>query len=145
MRFDRSFVAANRAATERLRALAAGLSAADFQVPIGRDWTVAVVFAHLAFWDARARHALEATLAQGAVVDPEIDLAVNDFATPLWAAVPPAEAARLAVETAEALDRRLEECPAATLAALFERNERLVHRHRHRNEHLDEIAAALGR
>jgi hypothetical protein len=145
MTLDRSFVDLNRAATRRLRELAGTLSEADFRAPIGRDWTVAVVFAHLAFWDARARHALEATMARGEVVDPEVDLAVNDFGTPLWAAVPPREAARIAIETAEGLDRRLEECPAATLAALFRRNERLVHRHLHRSAHLDEIAAALGR
>lgn len=145
MTLDRSFVDLNRAATERLRRLAGRLGDADFRVPIGRDWTVAVVFAHLAFWDARARHALEATMAGGKVVDPEIDLAVNDFGTPLWAAVPPREAARIAIETAEGLDRRLEECPAATLEALYRKNERLVHRHLHRGAHLDEIEAALGR
>jgi hypothetical protein len=145
MPVDRSFVEMNRAATQRIRALAARMSDPQFREPIGRDWTVAVVFAHLAFWDARVQYALEATEKSGQVVDPVIDLAVNDFSTTLWAAIAPREAARIAVETAESLDLRLERCPAALIEEIHRRNPRMVFRALHRNEHLDEVEAALKR
>ncbi len=51
---------------------------------------------------------LDATEHDGKLVTPEIDIVVNDIALPLWAAIPPRRAAQLALETAEALDARLE-------------------------------------
>ncbi len=62
---------------------------------------------------------------------------------PLWAAMPPREAARIAIETAEALDRQLEGFPPALLAEIHTYNERWVVRALHRGEHLDEVDAAL--
>jgi hypothetical protein len=143
MSLERSFVDLNRAATHRLRKLAARLTDPELSTRIGRDWTVSIVFAHLAFWDARAMYALDATEKSGQLVDPVIDLAVNDFSTPLWAAVPPREAVRIALQTAESLDLRLEEYPAALLEKVHHHNQRLVLRALHRNDHLDEIEAAL--
>ncbi len=49
MSVDRSFVELNRAATNRMRALAARLTDEEMQHPVGEHWTVAIVFAHLAF------------------------------------------------------------------------------------------------
>jgi hypothetical protein len=68
---------------------------------------------------------------------------VNDWSLPLWAAIPPREAARIAVETAERLDARLESFPAALLEEIYNYNKRWVVRAMHRNEHLDEVDAAL--
>ncbi|NTW12489.1 MAG: hypothetical protein HGA30_04185, partial [Anaerolineales bacterium] len=76
---------------------------------------------------------------------PEIDLFVNDLSLPLWAAVPPREAARIALENAEALDKRLEEYPQALLEEIYKYNKRWVVRALHRGEHLDEAEAALNR
>ena len=53
MTLDRSFIALNRASTERIRALAARLSDEEMQHPVGEHWTVAIALAHLAFWDRR--------------------------------------------------------------------------------------------
>jgi hypothetical protein len=143
MALDRSFVDLNRAATNRLRKLAARLTDQEFRKPIGKDWTVSIVLAHIAFWDARAMYALDASEKSGQVVDPAVDLAVNDFSTALWAAVPPREAARIALATAEGLDLRLEKYPAALLEKVYQHSQRLVLRALHRNEHLDEVEAAL--
>ncbi len=49
MTVDRSFVELNHAATDRMRALAAHLTDEELQRPVGEHWTVAIVFAHLAF------------------------------------------------------------------------------------------------
>src|SRR5512143_2983983 len=109
MTLDRSFVELNRASTQRIRALAARLSDAELQHPVGQRWTVAIVFAHLAFWDRRVMYVLDKTEHDGKLFIPEIDIFVNDLSLPLWAVIPPREAARIAIETAETLDKRLED------------------------------------
>ncbi len=143
MSFDRSFVELNRASTHRIRALANRLSDAEMQTRVGEHWTVAIVFAHLAFMDRRAWYVLDATERAGKVVNPDFDIFVNDLALPLWAAIPPREAARICLETAEALDRRLETYPPELLERVRSERERYVFRAYHRNEHLDEAEAAL--
>lgn len=140
---DRSFVALNQAATDRLRALAARLTDQELQRPVGAHWTGAIALAHLAFWDRRVLHILEMTERTGALFTTELAGYVNDVSLPLWAAVPPREAARLAVASAEAVDRRLEAFPLALLEAAHAHNPRWVVRALHRNEHLDEVEAAL--
>ena len=143
MTLDRSSVERNRASTERMRALAARLTDEELQHPVGEHWTVAIVLAHLAFWDRRVLYALDMTEKSGKLFIPEIDIAVNDLSLPLWAAVPAREATRIAIETSAALDRRLEEFPSTWLEELYNYNKRWVIRALHRNEHLDEAEAAL--
>ncbi len=140
---DRSFVELNRQSTGRIRTLAARLSEEEMLHPVGEHWTVAVVFAHLAFWDRRVLFALERTERDGKLFTPEIDLVVNDMALPFWAAIPPRQAAGIAVATAEELDARLEGFPPAMLGELYAFNKRWVVRALHRGEHLDEAEAAL--
>jgi hypothetical protein len=143
MTLDRSFVERNRASTNRIRALAARLSDEELQHPVGEHWTVAIALAHLAFWDRRVMYVLDMTERDGKLFIPEIDIFVNDLSLPLWAAIPPRQAARIAIETAEALDRRLEGFSPALLEEIYAYNERWVVRALHRGEHLDEVDAAL--
>jgi len=143
MTLDRSFVERNRASTNRIRALAARLSDVEMQHKVGEHWTVAIALAHLAFWDRRVMYVLDQTERDGKVFIPEIDIFVNDLSLPLWAAIPPREAARIAIETSEELDRRLEDYPPALLAEIYTYNQRWVVRALHRGEHLDEVDAAL--
>jgi hypothetical protein len=79
----------------------------------------------------------------GKLFIPKIDIFVNDLSLPLWAAIPSREAARIASETAETLDKRLEEYAPALLEEIFNYNKRWVIRALHRGEHLDEAEAAL--
>lgn len=143
MPLDRAFVELNRASTDRIRQLAAHLSDAELQRPVGQHWTVAIALVHLAFWDRRVLYVLDKTEQNGEVFVPAIDIFVNDLSLPLWAAVPPRAAARLAIENAETLDARLEAFPPALLEALHTYNKRWVVRALHRGEHLDEVDAAL--
>jgi len=143
MTLDRSFVELNRASTERIRDLAARLSDEELQHPVGQHWTVAIVFAHLAFWDRRVMYVLDKTERDGKLFVPEIDIFVNDLSLPLWAAIPPRAAARIAIETAETLDKRLEKYSPALLEEIFNYNKRWIIRALHRGEHLDEAEAAL--
>jgi hypothetical protein len=143
MALDRSFIELNRASTDRLNALAARLGDAEMQKPVGEHWTVAITLAHIAFWERRVMHILDTAERDGKPSPPEIDVVVNDLSLPLWAAIPPREAARIAVESAQAVDRRLEDFPPALLEEIYKLNERWVVRSLHRDEHLDEVQAAL--
>ena len=143
MTLDRSFVELNHASTGRMRALAARLTDDELQHPVGQHWTVAVVFAHLAWWDRRVMYVLDMTQKDGKLFIPEIDIVVNDLSLPLWAAIPPRRAARIAIETAETLDKRLEEYPPVLLEEIYNHNKRWIVRALHRGAHLDEVDAAL--
>ena len=143
MSLDPSYKEQNRASKERIRALAERLTDEEMQTKVGEHWTVGIVFAHLAWWDRRVMYVLDMTERDGKLFIPEIDIFVNDLSLPLWAAVPPREAARIAIETSEALDKRLEEYSPALLEEIYNHNKRLVIRALHRNEHLDEADAAL--
>jgi hypothetical protein len=139
MSSELSFRKQNGTSTERMRALAAQLTDAQLQQPVGEHWTVAIALAHLAFWDRRVLDIIERSERAGSLIAPTIDVAANDLSLPLWAAVPPRAAAQLAVDAAAALDARLKACPPDLLAG----NERWINRGLHRNGHLDEIEAAL--
>ncbi len=143
MTMDRSFVELNRASTKRIRDLAARLSDEELQHPVGEHWTVAIVFAHLAFWDRRALYVLDMTERNGKLSTPELDIFVNDLSLPLWAAIPPRAAAQIAIAAAETLDKRLEAYSPALLEEIFNYNKRWVIRALHRGDHLDEAEAAL--
>ena len=143
MTMDRSFIEQNRASTERIRALAARLTDEEMQQKVGERWTVGIVFAHLAWWDRRVMYVLDMTEKDGKLFIPEIDIFVNDLSLPLWAAIPPREAARIAIETSETLDKRLEEYSPELLEEIYNYNKRWVIRALHRVEHLDEADAGL--
>lgn len=144
MTMDRSFVEQNRASTERMRTMAARLSDEEMQTKVGEHWTVAIVFAHLAWWDRRVMYVLDMTEKDGKLFIPEIDIFVNDLSLPLWAVIPPREAARIGIETAETLDKRLEEYSPELLEEIYNYNKRWVIRGLHRGEHLDEADEGLG-
>jgi Mycothiol maleylpyruvate isomerase N-terminal domain len=139
MTLDRTFIKRNRASTERIRELVARLTDEQLLHPVGEYWTVAITLAHLAFWDLRTLDLLDRTEREGKLSAPEIDVSVNDFALPLWKSISPRQVTQIAVESAEALDKRLEGFPPALLEEVRAARERWVERSLHRNEHLDEI------
>lgn len=143
MTIDPSFIERNCASRERMRALADRLTDEEMLTKVGEHWTVGIVYAHIAFWERRVTYVLDMTEKEGRLFVPEIDIFVNDLSLPLWAAVPPREAVRIAMENAEALDKRLEEYSPALLEEIYAYNKRWVIRALHRNEHLDEAEAAL--
>ena len=143
MALDQSFAERNRTATERIRSIAGGLTDEEMLHPVGEHWTVAIALAHIAWWDRRVMYVLDMTEQQGSLFIPEIDIFINDISLPLWAAIPPREAARIAIEEAEILDGRLEAYSRNLLEEIYNYNPRWVIRALHRNEHLDEVDAAL--
>ena len=145
MSLDPSYKDLNRASLERIKKLAASLTDEEMQTHVGEHWTVSIALAHLAWWDRRVIYVLDMTAKDGKLFVPDIDIVVNDLSLPLWAVIPPREAARIAIETAEDLDKRLEIYPQDLLEEIFNYNQRWVIRALHRNEHLDEVDAALKR
>lgn len=143
MPIERNYIQENRAATERLRRLVKGLTDAQLLTPMGEHWTVAICLAHMVFWDRRVMYVMDMTRKDGKLFVPQLDIVINDLSLPLWAAIPPRAAARLAVETADECDKKLEAFPQDLLGLMYEHNKRLVMRSLHRGEHLDEIDAAL--
>jgi len=140
---DRSFIELNRISRERMRTIAERCSDEEMLTKVGEHWTVAIVYAHIAWWDRRVMYVLDMTERNGELFIPEIDIFVNDLSLPLWAAVPAREAVRIAMENAKAVDKRLEEYPETYLEEIFMYNKRWVIRALHRNEHLDEAETAL--
>ena len=143
MTMDRSFIELNRASRERMRTLAERLTDKEMLTKVGEHWTVAIVYAHIAWWDRRVMYVLDMTEKDGKLFIPEIDIFVNDLSLPLWAAVPPREAVRIAIENAEALDKRLEEYPPVLLEEIYTYNKRWVIRALHRGEHIAEAETAV--
>lgn len=143
MPLDPSYNDLNRASTERIKKLAASLTDEEMQTRVGEHWTVAIALAHLAWWDRRVMYVLDRSAQDGKLFIPEIDIFVNDLSLPLWAAIPPREAARIAIETSADLDARLEIYSPNLLEEIYNYNKRWVVRALHRNEHLDEVDAAL--
>ncbi|HMU92823.1 MAG TPA: hypothetical protein PKE43_07440 [Anaerolineales bacterium] len=143
MSLDPNYTQLNRASTERIKQLAASLNDEEMQTRVGEHWTVAIALAHLAWWDRRVMYVLDMTVKNGKLFVPEIDIIVNDLSLPLWAAIPPREAARIAIESSADLDARLEAFPQDLLEEIYNYNKRWVVRALHRNEHLNEVDAAL--
>ena len=143
MSLDLTFVEQNRLARERIKSLIARLTDEQLLTPVGEHWTVAVALAHMVFWDRRVMHVLDMTERDGKVFLPNLDIFVNDLSLPLWKAIPPREAARICIETAEACDRQLEAYDRNLLEKIYQYNKRWVIRALHRNEHLNEVDAAL--
>jgi uncharacterized damage-inducible protein DinB len=146
MAVDRSYVAENAAELRRLRNLVERLSDTDLARPTPGGWTVAASLAHVAFWDQRVLFWLdrwEQGEAPRALVDADADW-INDAGKPLLLALPPRTAARLTVEVAERVDRRLAALPDERVTANQAAGEPiLLVRARHRKEHLDEIERIL--
>lgn len=148
MSVDRSYVTRNNSERVRLRALVAGLSDSDLARPLPAGWTVAAVLGHLAFWDQRILVLLEAWEQKGAAPphhhEEDTDW-INDAGKPFLLALPPRQAAALAVAIAESVDRKVEtlsdELVTQNAAAGSPLN---LNRAEHRRQHLDEIESTLG-
>ncbi len=142
MPLNPSYKELNRASVERIKKLAS-LTDEQLQTRVGEHWTVSIALAHIAFWEKRVMYVLEITEKNGKLTFPEIDLVVNDLSLPLWAVIPPREALRIAIEACEEVDKRLETYQQKLLEEVYGKYERWVFRSLHRNEHLDEVDAAL--
>jgi len=141
---DRSFVVENTKERERLRSLVERLTDEELNLPLGNGWTIAVALAHLSFWDQRSLILMQKWKKSGVEPSP-IDIDVtNDALLSQWLALPPRKAANLAISSAEAIDRELEEASSDFIAEIESLGEKFrLYRSIHRKLHLDEIEQFL--
>ncbi len=133
----------NRKSTDRLKRVVSQLSEKELSQSIGNEWTISITLAHLALWDQRVIFVIESAKKNNKLHAPYYDDQLNDILTPLLAVIPTKEAARIAILTAERLDKELENCPKELIEEMKEVNSRLLERSIHRNLHLDEIENAI--
>ena len=143
---DRPYIEENRQERERLSSFVERLTEEQLNTPLGKDWTVAIALAHLAFWDQRSLTLIRKWKLTGVVEPSPIDIDVtNEALLHLWRRLPPRAAAELAVASAEAVDRELENTSDDMIARIEREDEQWrVYRCRHRKMHLDQIKAVLG-
>ena len=144
---DRLYVEENTRERERLRSLVERLGEDELRLPVNEYWSVAGVFGHIAFWDARIL-SLAGKLDRGepfapSDTDPEDVDWINDASRPLIHAIPPLETARLALQVAEETDARVAALPPDRLWPFDPDSPLYAVRASHRGEHLDEVVAAL--
>jgi uncharacterized damage-inducible protein DinB len=146
MAVDRSYIAENEASLRRLQALVDGLSDERLAQPMAAGWTVAGVLAHIAFWDYRIVTMLDRWGPDGRGEPPTYEEEavdwINDATKPIFLAVPPRDAVRIALDAAEAADRAV----AAMSDDLHAKNQELLInplRAEHRLEHVEELERAI--
>jgi hypothetical protein len=144
---DRSYVDQNTRERERLRALVERLDEDELRMAVNEYWTVAAVFGHIAFWDARVL-SLADKVERGEPFSPsdaepeDVDW-INDASRPLIHAIPPREVAQLALRIAEETDARVATLPPERLWPRDPDSPLYALRASHRGEHLDDVEAAL--
>jgi hypothetical protein len=114
---------------------------------VNEHWTVAALFGHIAFWDARVvtladKPERDIPFSRSDTEPEDVDW-INDASRPLIHAIPPLEAARLVLRIAEETDARVATMP---LDRLWPRDpDSLLDavRASHRSEHLDDVEVAL--
>jgi len=145
MPVDQTILDDNTAQTRRLEALVARLSDADLARDLGEGWTVAVALARLAFWDGRAVYGLRRWAADGTPVSDADDHILNEALLSQWRALPPRRAAELAVAGAREVTAVVEGLSEQVASDVVARGlDWLLHRARHRRDHIEQIEAAVG-
>ena len=147
---DRSHERANEESRAEVDALIAELTQQQLRADLGEGWSVLSHLAHLGFWDRwqgerwRSMLAGSWTADDASVLDAE-ELA-NEALAPYWAAIESADVPALALEAAAVVDQLIAQAPDSMVAQLTTGpNQFLLHRHRHRREHLGWIRRDLGR
>jgi len=145
---DRSFERANDETRARLARMAATLTPAQLAADLGEGWTVTSSLAHVGFWDRWQAVRWEQMLAGSwSAIDDSVIAAehlANEALHPYWGGIEGENLAALAVEAADTLDALIARAPDALVEQLAGGpSAYLLHRHRHRNDHLDHIERTL--
>lgn len=141
---DRPFVRENAREYERLRAIVQRATDEELSLPMEEGWTVAAALAHIAFWDKRSLVLMRRWKTAPVGPSPIDQDVTNDALLPLFLAIPPRVAARLAVSCAKAIDLELEGAGDRMIEDIEKLGDRFrLYRCDHRKLHLDRIEAVL--
>jgi hypothetical protein len=138
-----SVIERNRLELDRLRKLLAELADSQLGLSLGEGWTVSAALAHMAYWDQRALVLLERWPKQEITLEPS-DV-INRASLPHWLALPPRATVDLALQAAEAINRKIESLPPDVFGWYADNpNTPLdIVRANHRGEHIDQIQQAI--
>ena len=145
---ERQFIIDNKRERERLRRLVDEITDEELNLVIYEEgWTIAVVLAHLTFYDERRivliRKWKERGVTPSPVTNDDVNV-FNDALLPLFLVIPPRKAANLSIQAAEVLDSELEQLsPDLNNAVEALGDHHALNRSIHRKMHLDEIEVAL--
>ena len=146
---DHGFVEENEGARQELREVIARLDERSFKCVVGSGWTVSTLLCHLAFWDQRVLFLLRkwqsGPFETSQLSSQSVD-SINEAVKAISQAVPGPAAAKLALDSAAAVDSLLtgisDELAGQIVSSGFER---FLRRALHRREHLQKIKEALDR
>jgi hypothetical protein len=135
----------NSAERAHLEKLIARLSPSDYgRAAGGPGWTIGGLLAHLMFWDNRALVLLARWKKEGigpSLIDTDL---FNESMRPLCNAVPAAVIAKMAVETAAAIDEEISSLSSDFLAHVEREGTPVkLNRGLHRSHHLAQVERAL--
>jgi hypothetical protein len=135
----------NADSRRRLEGLAGRLTSEDFALTTHYGWSVAALFAHMAWWDQRILVLLCRWKQDGLDESPVDSHLINEALKPLCHALDPRAAVALCLASAEETDAELEATSAELIAQIqASPNYFRVNRALHRNGHIDDIESLLG-
>ncbi|HEX7498021.1 MAG TPA: hypothetical protein VF344_06120 [Candidatus Limnocylindrales bacterium] len=145
---DRSFEHANDLSRERLAGLILTLTPTQLAIDLGEGWTVASALAHTGFWDrwqaARWTEMLAGRWTAGEEAVLAAEHLANEALHPYWAGIDATDIPSLALDAATTLDALIASAPDEVVDTLDGTpSAYLVHRHRHRGDHLDQIERGI--
>ena len=138
-----SYQEQNRASLQRMRQVLERLSDADLTRVLPSGWSVSDTLGHVAFYDRRAAILLERFGTEGVFAsDGDVDT-TNAIIPYLTRRIPPQAMVAEAIEAAEAADQAVAALPVSLMSEVDRANVVRLSRAEHRDEHLEEIEAAL--
>jgi len=142
------YIDRNSAGLARLNDLIARLSERDLRRPVqAGGWSIAVVLAHIAFWDAWTIARWDRFEERGSFDDipDSVQEIVNYAGLAQWQALPPAFSLEHVGQVAIAVVARIRRLPPhAVKSALDTDRFAMLDRTYHWNPHLDEVEAVVG-
>ena len=145
---DRSFERANDESRERLARLAASLTPSQMAIDLGEGWTVTSALAHMGFWDRWQAERWSQTLGGKWSAEDESIIEAEHLANlalhPYWAGLEADYVPAIAIAAATRIDSLIAAAPDAVVDAIEGTpSAYLLHRYRHRGEHLDHIERSI--
>jgi LPS sulfotransferase NodH len=105
---DKEIIKRNTASREAMQKLAQHFTNTELEHKLSNGWTVAVMFAHLAFWDKQRYELLKSWQKNGISMSACDYNVLNAAMLPFWESLEPRLAVQMALENAAEVDALIE-------------------------------------
>jgi hypothetical protein len=137
---DKEIIKRNTASREAMKKLAEHLTNTELEHTLPNGWTVAVMFAHLAFWDKQRYELLKSWQQHGIAMDACDYDVLNAAMLPFWEALEPRLAVQMALENAAEVDALIEKLSNEFIAKIRQLPDAPdLERANHRLHHLKQL------